>query len=46
VAQPFTRMTKGWWLHHDPALKQAADLYLAKAKADGSWQALLDRNMK
>jgi cyclohexadienyl dehydratase len=46
VAQPFTHMTKAWWLGHDPALKQAADAYLTAAKADGSWQALLDRNMK
>jgi cyclohexadienyl dehydratase len=46
VAQPFTHMTKAWWLSRDPALKQAADGYLTAAKADGSWQAMLDRNMK
>jgi cyclohexadienyl dehydratase len=46
VPQPFTHMTKAWWLSRDPALKQAADAYLLKAKADGSWQILLDRNMK
>ena len=46
VPQPFTHMTKAWWLSRDPALKQAADAYLTRAKADGSWQAMLDRNMK
>jgi cyclohexadienyl dehydratase len=46
VAQPFTHMTKAWWLSRDPALKQAADAYLTAAKADGRWQAMLDRNMK
>ena len=46
VPQPFTHMTKAWWLSRDPALKQSADAYLTCAKADGSWQAMLDRNMK
>jgi cyclohexadienyl dehydratase len=46
VPQPFTHMTKAWWLSRDPALKHAADAYLIEAKADGSWQAMLDRNMK
>jgi|HubBroStandDraft_1064217.scaffolds.fasta_scaffold00146_20 cyclohexadienyl dehydratase len=45
VDQPFTHLTKAWWLAKDPAFKRAADLFLAAAKKDGRWQAALDRNM-
>jgi cyclohexadienyl dehydratase len=44
VAQPFTHLTKAWWLPQDAAFKQAVDAFLKAAKADGSWQAALDRN--
>ena len=43
VAQPFTHLTKAWWLPQDAAFKQAVDAFLTRAKADGSWQAALDR---
>lgn len=43
VAQPFSQLTKAWWLPQDAAFKQAVDEFLTHAKADGSWQAALDR---
>lgn len=46
VAAPFTQMTKAWWLSGDAALKAAADDFLVRAEADGSWQAALDRFMR
>jgi len=45
VPQPFTHLTKAWWLpKDDPAFKRAVDAFLKSAKADGRWQAALDRN--
>jgi cyclohexadienyl dehydratase len=46
VVQPFTHLTKAWWLQKDDAFKQAVDAFLAGAKGDGSWQAALDRAMQ
>jgi cyclohexadienyl dehydratase len=45
VAAPFTHLTKAWWLPKDDAFKSAVDAFLTAAKADGIWQAALDRSM-